>query len=243
MPGGRPSMASGRVRRTSRHARTASILPPSAALDTTPVRHRVPPGGDQRYVRAPAVVWSGGILDQTLRQRTMIILRLLLILIVSPFLLLARLAGFRRTPMAYLPDDHPEMAAAIASARATLSEFRRRLAAPEPGMANFGIKARFPVTGGAEHLWIGDLQANGSGFVGKVTVHPQEVVGLQLGSGVEVTEDMITDWSYSQNGVFRGHHTTRVLLPLMSPKVRDRVLAIYGWSGKERQGAPSPNAR
>lgn len=163
----------------------------------------------------------------------MIILRLLLFILVSPFLLMARLLGVRRPPMAYLPDDHPEMAAAIAKARATLSEFRRRLAAPEPGMTNFGIKARFPVPGGAEHLWIGDLQTNGSGFAGKLTVHPQEVAGLQLGSRVEVSEETITDWSYSQNGVFRGHHTTRVLLPLMSRKVRERVLAVYGWSANE----------
>ena len=163
----------------------------------------------------------------------MIILRLLVFILVSPFFIVARLLGARRPPLAYLPDDHPEMAAAIARARATLPEFRRQLAAPEPGTANFGIKARFPVSGGAEHLWIGDLQPNGSGFAGNVTVDPQQVAGLKLGSRVEVSEEMITDWSYSKDGVFQGHHTTRVLLPLMSRRFRERVLAIYGWSGNE----------
>jgi uncharacterized protein YegJ (DUF2314 family) len=163
----------------------------------------------------------------------MSLIRLLVFILASPLLLFARLLGLRRPPIAYLPDDHPEMSAAIAKARATLPEFRRLLAAPEPGMSDFGIKARFKTPDGGEHCWIGELQASGSGFVGKLTVHPQHVAGLQLGSRVEVTEDMITDWSYSQNGVFRGHYTTKVLVPHMSRRLREQVLTVYGWSPTE----------
>jgi uncharacterized protein YegJ (DUF2314 family) len=168
-----------------------------------------------------------------------LLLRLLLVILLSPLLLIARLLGYRRPPMVHLPEDHPEMAAAIAKAKATLSEFRRRLAAPEPDMSDFGIKARFKTPHGAEHCWVGELQDTGSGFVGKLTVHPQSVEGLQLGSSVEITEDMITDWSYSQNGVFRGHYTTRVLLPHMSRRLREQVLAVYGWSPTELAQARS----
>jgi uncharacterized protein YegJ (DUF2314 family) len=136
--------------------------------------------------------------------------------------------------MAYLPMDHPEMAAAVASARATLPEFRRLLAAPAPGMAAFGIKAKFPSTdGGDEHCWVGDLTPSGDGFVGKLSVEPQKVEGFRLGSTVEVHESMITDWAYSLNGVYQGHFTTKVLLPYLPAKLRRRVSIAYGWQSPD----------
>jgi uncharacterized protein YegJ (DUF2314 family) len=146
------------------------------------------------------------------------------------FSIVLTLLGLRRRDVEYLPEDHPTMARAITEARSTLPEFRRLLASPQTGMANFGIKARFPVRGGSEHCWVGDLQPRGNGFLGKLTNHPQGVHGLVLGSTVDISEDMITDWAYSQDGVYYGHHTTRVLLPRMSKQVRRRVEIIYGWS-------------
>jgi uncharacterized protein YegJ (DUF2314 family) len=159
-------------------------------------------------------------------------MRLLLWILFSPFLLLGRWRGLRRGDIAYLPEEHPEMARAIAEGRATLPEFRRRLASPEAGMANFGVKARFPVQGGTEHCWVGELEVRGSGFLGKLTNRPQHLHGLVLGSMVDITEDMITDWAYSKDGVYQGHFTTRVLLPRMSKRMRRRVERIYGWSNK-----------
>ena len=156
--------------------------------------------------------------------------RILLLILLAPFLVIGRLLGFRRDDIEYLPEGHPEMAKAIAEARATLPEFRRLLAAPEPGMANFGIKARFYVPGGTEHCWVGDLEPRGTGFLGRLTNHPQSVHGLVLGSMVDVTEEMITDWAYSKNAVYHGHFTTKVLLPRMSKRLRKRVEMIYGWS-------------
>jgi uncharacterized protein YegJ (DUF2314 family) len=126
------------------------------------------------------------------------------------------------------------MAVAIAEARATLPSFRTLVAAPGPGMDHFGIKARFPVSGGGgEHCWVGELVPDGTGFTGKLTVDPRQLPGLQLGSPVTVSEDMITDWSYSLNDVYQGHYTTKALMPHLPPHLRDRVRAAYGWSTPE----------
>jgi uncharacterized protein YegJ (DUF2314 family) len=124
------------------------------------------------------------------------------------------------------------MKRAFEQARATLSEFRSALASPQPTMANFAIKVRFPVAGGSEHCWVDSLELRGSGFVGKLANEPDGLHGLRLGSVVDVTEDMISDWAYSETGVYCGHFTTKVLLPRMSKRMRQKVEEIHGWSPK-----------
>jgi uncharacterized protein YegJ (DUF2314 family) len=100
-------------------------------------------------------------------------------------------------------------------------------------MSNFGIKARFAVHGGSEHCWVGGLEPRGDGFHGKLNNHPQGIHELVEGSKVDVAEDMITDWAYSKDGVFQGHFTTKVLLPRMSERMRQRVEMVYKWSNKK----------
>ena len=160
------------------------------------------------------------------------IIRILLLIVFSPFLLLGKLLGFGRHDIAYLPEGHPEMKKAFAEARASLPEFRNALAAPAPDMANFAIKVRFPVEGGSEHCWVDSLEARGSGFIGKLANAPDGLGGLRLGSVVDVSEEMISDWAYSRCGVYCGHFTTKVLLPRMSKRMRAKVEEVYGWNGR-----------
>ena len=168
----------------------------------------------------------------------MIFVRLFLLVLFSPLLLLGWLLGLGRRDIAYLPEGHPEMAAAIARARAMLPEFRRLLAAPKPAMRDFAIKAKFPVQGGTEHCWVDHLEPRGTDFVGKLANQPDGIHGVRLGSTVEVSEEMITDWAYSEDGVYFGHFTTKVLLPRMSKKMRGKVEAAYGWSELARPTEP-----
>jgi len=161
----------------------------------------------------------------------MFILRFLLLLLGLPLLLLARLLGFGRRDIVTLPEDHPEMADAIGQARATLPEFRRLLAAPEQGMQNFGVKARFRAEGGGhEHCWVGDLELREFGVTGKLGNQPSSIPDLQLGSVVEIRDDQITDWSYERNGVYQGHFTTKVLLPHLPRRLRQQAEAAFGWA-------------
>src|SRR6185312_825101 len=87
--------------------------------------------------------------------------------------------------------------------------------------------------GGSEHCWVGELGTRGTGFSGKLTNQPQQLHTLALGSMVDVTENMVSDWAYSKDGVYHGHFTTKILLPRMSKKFRRRVEQLYGWSNQQ----------
>jgi uncharacterized protein YegJ (DUF2314 family) len=157
------------------------------------------------------VFWSRTARGQHIMKIIRLFAFVLALAVLLPISLLRLLLGGRRKDMVTLPDDDPAMAQAIEQARAQLQEFRRLLAAPETGMKDFVVKARFNVRGGHEHIWVGQLEPKGSGFLGKLENVPAGLHDLRLGSLVDVTEEMITDWSYSQDGVHHGHFTTRAL--------------------------------
>lgn len=132
--------------------------------------------------------------------------------------------------MVFLGEDHPEMAEAIVKARATLPEFIERLRNPDGRAGHFALKARFKVENGHEHIWVGDLEVVPEGFKGKLANDPNEIKGVKLGDEVSVRSEMVTDWGYAIDGVYQGHHTTKVLLRHMSGKMRRQVEAAYGWT-------------
>jgi uncharacterized protein YegJ (DUF2314 family) len=162
----------------------------------------------------------------------MIILRILLLIVLSPFVLVARALGLRgRSNIVDLPEDHPEMTKAIANARASLPEFMRFLADARSGMTHFAVKVRFPVAEGHEHCWVSDLQLQGAQIVGKLGNEPRGRADLQLGSEVTVDPTDITDWSYvDPSGVHNGHFTTRVLMRNMPKRVRQQAERVFGWN-------------
>lgn len=158
----------------------------------------------------------------------MLLLRLLLLVLLAPLALLAKLLGLGQRNMIVLPDDHPEMANAIRQAKATLPDFHRLLASPEPGMSQFGVKVRFPTDTGHEHCWVNELELRESGLSGKLGNQPNSLPDLHLGSTVNVSDDAITDWSYAKHGVYQGHFTTKVLMAHMPKRLRNQVEAVYG---------------
>lgn len=161
----------------------------------------------------------------------MAILRLLLFFLLFPFLWLLSLF-LRRKDMVYLPDDHEEMKKAITQARASLDSFRAVLASPPPNTHGFALKARFPVDdeSGHEHCWVSGLEMKGRNFIGKLDNEPQSLPKLQLGSVVDIEDEMVTDWAYFENNLAHGHHTTRALLPHMSKKMRASIEKVMGWT-------------
>ena len=159
----------------------------------------------------------------------MTIIRILVLILLSPLILVLRLFGYKgREDMVYLPEDHEDMKKALAEARSTLPQFRQALLNPRPHTREFALKVRFPAEGGHEHCWVGDLSVDGNGFKGKLANEPQSL-SLKIGDPVDVTEDMISDWAYFQDDVAQGHYSTRALLPHMSKKFKAKVLAVYGW--------------
>jgi uncharacterized protein YegJ (DUF2314 family) len=161
----------------------------------------------------------------------MIILRLLLLIVLSPFALLARLLGGRRGNIVDLAPDHPEMAKAIADARATLPEFMRLLADSQSGLSQFAVKVRFAVDNGHEHCWVSELEMRGTTLTGKLGNQPRGRADLSLGSEVTIDPADITDWSYvDAHGVHRGHYTTRVLMKTLPKRVREDAERVFGWT-------------
>lgn len=159
------------------------------------------------------------------------LVKVLLFLLFIPLLLLIRLLGVltRRRDLVYLPDDHEDMKKAIEQAKQSLPTFRQMLANPPPNTKDYALKVRFDVEDGTEHCWVGDLKMEGDKFVGTLSNHPQRIA-KKLGDTVEVTEAMVSDWLYMQDGVAQGNFTTKALLPHTSETVKAQILEAYGWN-------------
>lgn len=133
-----------------------------------------------------------------------------------------------------LPEDHPQMAQAIVEARASLDEFRKKLNHPTPEMEEFALKVKLAIPdGGFEHCWVNQIRETATGFKGKLANEPMNLPDLSLESPVEISDEMITDWTYCENGYFHGHYTTRVILPNLSKRMRRHVERFYGWDQKK----------
>ncbi len=136
---------------------------------------------------------------------------------------------FRRRDMVYLPDDDPEMEEAKRHARETLSSFKTILANPRPGMEHFAVKVAFEANGNSEHCWVSNLVMIGDQLHGELSNDPEFVEGWRLGDACTIEEERISDWAYSEDGVYQGHFTTKVLLPHLDREVREQIITIYGW--------------
>jgi uncharacterized protein YegJ (DUF2314 family) len=115
----------------------------------------------------------------------------------------------QRAPVLQVGVDDAEMGEAIARARATLPEFLRVLAEPQPGHRDFAIKGFFPDLG--EHMWVSDPAHMDGQLVGRLGNHPATPGKLRLGDEVRVPEDRVTDWKYVQHDVLIGGYSIRVL--------------------------------
>ena len=116
-----------------------------------------------------------------------------------------------------IPDDDPDMAAAIRKAQETLPTFAQMLAAPPSGKRFLLIKARFVDGTASEHMWVADLVADGDGFRGVLGDEPNAVKNLRFKQPVTITRDQITDWMAVEDGKVKGAFTTRVLRSKMTP--------------------------
>jgi uncharacterized protein YegJ (DUF2314 family) len=115
----------------------------------------------------------------------------------------------QRAPVVQVDDDDPEVSGAIAEAQASLPEFVRTLAEPQPGHRGFAVKAFFPDLG--EHIWVSDVTHAEGVFSGALGNHPLGRTSLRIGDPVEIPGERVTDWKYIQHDVLVGGYTIRVL--------------------------------
>jgi uncharacterized protein YegJ (DUF2314 family) len=107
--------------------------------------------------------------------------------------------------------DNDEMLDAVNEARASIREFFKAFANPQPNHTDFHLKARFQDGDSCEHIWLSDLDFKTQPATGVVSNEPR------IGSAgsmerVRFLPDQVSDWMYRKDGVLVGGFTTRVQL-------------------------------
>jgi uncharacterized protein YegJ (DUF2314 family) len=121
------------------------------------------------------------------------------------------------TVLPYAATD-PQMAAAIAEARATLPLFlAHALDAEGNSIMGSVIKVELPTVAGSpvdpEHIWVTPFARLPDGsFAGLLANEPAYLGALRAGDRVDFTEGMISDWHFdAPSGRYWGSYTSRVM--------------------------------
>ena len=139
----------------------------------------------------------------------------------------ATMAEYRsdRSPVYNVPNSNPEMAAAIAKARATLPVFWASYEAPKASEAGHSLKVRFPnPRNDGEHIWMAEVKKLPDGrYSGRFANQPRDLPGKHAGDLAEFAEADISDWMFMRNGKIVGGETIKPLLKSM-PKAEAAAL-------------------
>ncbi len=119
-----------------------------------------------------------------------------------------------------VPDNDPQMLAAIEKAKATVATFEVALRAPKPGQTGFSVKAPISDHGYTEHFWLLPVSFDGKEFHGQINNDPEKVKTVKLGQEITIAPSQISDWMYIENHKLVGGFTLRVLHDRMSPAER-----------------------
>ena len=117
-----------------------------------------------------------------------------------------------------------DMAAATASAKASLSLFWEHFAEPAQNEYDFSLKAALPRRDGqlgVEEVWVERVARAPDKIVGELAVQPRFLGDLKKGGIVEFQNDQVVDWAFMRNDRLLGHYTTRVMLPRMDTTQAD----------------------
>ena len=128
----------------------------------------------------------------------------------------------------------------IKAANASFPLFQQVLR-EDAGIMNASLKMAFPHDGpgGAEHIWIKDLQFIGDKLHGKVANDPINVKNLQYGDEVTVVPERVSDWRYSKDGLIYGGWTIYdALLPSLTANQLAELEKALGGKFSERALLP-----
>lgn len=154
----------------------------------------------------------------------------LLIAILAVFALGASLpmsASAGSGSMIRVPNNDPDMAAAIAKARASLPAFWKSLEQPGPGEEGFALKVAVKDGADVEHFWLIEVSREGGKLTGTINNDPEIVGNVSNGERYEFTEADISDWLFQRNGKMVGNETLRPLLKRMPEADAEYYRAMY----------------
>ncbi|NIJ19934.1 uncharacterized protein YegJ (DUF2314 family) [Sphingomonas naasensis] len=127
-----------------------------------------------------------------------------------------------------VPENDPEMRAAIAKARAGLPVFFGHVTAPAPGEGGFLIKFDLIPGAAAEFVWAEIVSHRGGASVARLVNAPL-ARGFVKGQQVTVQDGEVIDWAWWREGVMQGGATMRVLIARMPPAEAQAMRARFGW--------------
>ncbi|RSZ24073.1 DUF2314 domain-containing protein [Variovorax beijingensis] len=110
-----------------------------------------------------------------------------------------------------VPNEDPEMATAIAKARATLDDFLVLWRAQPSGASDYKLKVRISDGENSEHFWVQPFRPLNSGFEGILANEPKLVKNVRGGQRITFQRGDITDWGYVRGGKQIGSFTVCAL--------------------------------
>ena len=133
-----------------------------------------------------------------------------------------------RDELFMIPQNDPDMAAAMRKARASFPEFLALSQSPRPSMRNFAVKVGVRAGDGHEFFWIRPFERKGQGFSRQLNNTPRSVKNLKLGDTITFAEKEIVDWTYIDDGKMKGNYTACVLLKQEPKEQAQAFMRQYG---------------
>lgn len=134
------------------------------------------------------------------------------------------------TPIPTPASADPELDAAIAQARASVSDFIARIASPHPARTFVAVKARFfPPDGAPQDIWLDEATYADGVFRGSMG---DDIPSLKLffGDPVTVRPEQILDWMIVEDGKLIGGYTIRLAYQRMTPEEKQNFLETLDYS-------------
>ena len=122
-----------------------------------------------------------------------------------------------------------EMNNVMLKANQSLNNFIDRFSKPYKGDSNFALKVMITDDYGVGHFWVTDLAITETGFEGFISNEAKTVKLVSTGQKVNFGPDLVTDWSYDNNGIKQGAFTLKVLIKRMPKEQADYYKKVVGW--------------
>ena len=134
----------------------------------------------------------------------------------------------RRDEIVRIPNEDPDMAAAMSAARAGLPDFLALARAPRPDMSNFAVKVAVREGDAAEYFWITPFESKDGRFAGRINNTPRSVKTVKLGEPFTFAQGEIVDWMYLERGKMRGNYTACAILKRSPPSEAEDFKKRFG---------------
>jgi uncharacterized protein YegJ (DUF2314 family) len=133
-----------------------------------------------------------------------------------------------RDEVVILAMNDPVMAAAIHSARETLSQFLALARQASSTMEGFAVKIAILADNGAEFFWIHPFAHVDERFIGQINNTPRSAMNLKMGDTVSFVKNEIVDWMYMDAGTMKGNYSARATFKSALPKDRKAFKRRFG---------------